>query len=336
LGKTSGLERLNGEAHLLRRADSWCEGTIPKLTLRPPVAWSRISPTVATETEMTTLPQDIVDAFPEFSVDARPLGAGTFKVAHRIEVGGEKHVLKVVLQPIDDPDAALPERLRREIEAMSRIDSPRVVRIVQGPEIREIGGDHHVCYQEPFFPGGTLDARLPGPLSPANTLRMTRGLLEGVNALWGEQGLVHRDIKPANIAFDDNDEPVLLDLGIAYHAGVTPLTEPFGQSPRTPAYAAPEQFEVRRMAQIDFRTDLFLVGVVCLEALTGRHPYDPFGDPHGYMKRLFDGTFNRAPLDAVDNEAALKASLTRMIRPYPNQRFRSVQQALTSLPEVSQ
>ncbi len=123
---------------------------------------------------MTTLPQDIVDASPEFSVDARPLGAGTFKVAHRIQVGGEKHVLKVVLQPIDDPDAALPERLRREIEAMSRIDSPRVVRIVQGPEVREIGGDHHLCYQEPFFPGGTLDARLPGSLSPSDSLRGTQ------------------------------------------------------------------------------------------------------------------------------------------------------------------
>lgn len=157
---------------------------------------------------MTTSPQDIADAFPEFSVDAQPLGLGTFKVAHRIEVAGENQVLKVVLQPIDDPDAALPERLRREIQAMSRINSPRIVRIVNVPEIREIGGDHHVCYREPFLPGRTLDARLPGPLSAADTLRMARGLLDGVNALWSEQRLV-RDIKPANIAFDDGEDPVV-------------------------------------------------------------------------------------------------------------------------------
>jgi serine/threonine protein kinase len=202
---------------------------------------------------MSVGPKDLESAFPEFSVDHQPLGTGGFKVAHQVEVDGISFVLKVVKQPIDDPDAALPERLRRKIEAMRNVNSPRVVRIERGPEIREVGAEQHVWYLEPFYDGGTLDAWLGTPMAIDEVMTLTFGLLEAVEALWNQGRLVHRDIKPANIAFDDERLPVLLDLGIALHENLTPITQDFGFSPRTPAYAAPEQFEVRRLARIDFR-----------------------------------------------------------------------------------
>jgi serine/threonine-protein kinase len=270
----------------------------------------------------------IVESFPEFSIQLPPLGEGSFKIAYRGIWQDGPAVLKVIKEPLnfedeEEPRVILPARLDREVQSMRHIRSPRVVPIVAGPQVREVNSSYHVWYLEPYFDGGTLRDRFTGPFEEKDARDLCLALLEGVDALWTQAGLVHRDIKPANIAFDKEGQPVLLDLGIAFHPNATPLTNAYGFSPRTDAYAAPEQFMVRRLAPIDFRTDLFLVGVVIFEVYTGVHPFHVFDEPERYLERLTTGELDENALTGRPNETALKNVLRRLLKPSPNQRYRT-------------
>lgn len=218
-------------------------------------------------------------------------------------------------------EPSLPPRLQREIEAMRRVHSRRVVTILDGPAIRDIAGSRHWWYLEPFYVGGTLESRIArGPMEADGSASLCDALLEGVDDLWTQVALVHRDIKPANVAFDAAGEPVLLDLGIVLDTTATPLTNPAHFGPRTNRYCAPEQLVVRRMADLDARTDLFMVGVSVFEAFTGRHPFAPFD--HDFLSRVMNGAFDRAALDNRPGGERLKHVLGRLLRARQHERYR--------------
>ena len=233
-------------------------------------------------------------------------------------------VLKIVREPLRE-DAlegaiGLPERIRREIEGMSAISHPGVVQIVAGPGARTIGDGLRVWYIEPFFAGGSLADRLDNPWPEAECVRLLEGLIDAAEAL-ARHNTVHRDIKPSNIVFNASQRPVLLDLGIAYFQDLTPLTDSWGVSPRTPMYAAPEQFEMRMYSSIDFRTDLFLIGLVIFESLTGVHPFNP-ADPQGYYDRLTSCQWNSDALDNVHASDMMRRILRRLLDPSMSRRYR--------------
>lgn len=273
-------------------------------------------------------------AFPEYAIQLPELGFGSFKVAYRSATSSGV-VLKIITDAIDteseDGDFALPDRLARELAVMERVNSPHVVKILRPPAIRQVGAASYVYYEEPFYSAGTLKDRLSsGPL-PAETLRsLALGLLEGIRVLWDENGVVHRDIKPGNIVFADDGEPVLLDLGIALFTDMSDITDSGDTSPRTTLYAAPEQFGLKRDAQIDFRTDLFSIGISLWEASTGRHPFwEPGVDLSEYLDRV--EALDPSGLEATPADAHLKAAIIRMLAMKPNRRFRSVSAAIAAV-----
>lgn len=269
-------------------------------------------------------------AFPEWEVDPDPLGEGGFKNAYHVRRAGQDCVLKIVRQPLatrpeeetSDEDLVLPETVMREIAAMRNVRSPHVVSILLGPETREVDGAARVWYLEPFFPNGSLAERMANPWEESDVVVLMLQLLVGIEAL-DDQHLVHRDIKPENIVFDEDDRAVLLDLGIALHLDEERLTGPDQLGPRTPAYAAPEQFEVRRLSSIDFRTDLFLLGVVAFQILTGVHPFEPARD--GYMQRLMNGEYSADALAATSPSDCITDVLKRLLGAAPNQRYRKLE-----------
>lgn len=271
---------------------------------------------------------ELAAAFPEMQIVLPELGSGSFKAAYRVVTATGDAVLKVVKEPASLPqnpgDDALPPRLDREIAAMQRVNSRRVVKVLGGPDIREIGGAPYVWYLEPFYGGGTLEALAGLRLSEQDGLLLADALLEGVDDLWRQARLVHRDIKPGNVVFGP-DGPVLLDLGIALHVDLTPLTNAFAFSPRTSRYAAPEQFEVRLSAPIDSRTDQFLVGIVVFEAVIGSHPFDP-DEPSGYLNRLMQGQLDDAGLQTLAS-VPMQQVLRRLLRAKPHERYRTAAQA---------
>ena len=88
-----------------------------------------------------------------------------------------------------------------------------------------------------------------------------------------EKGIVHRDLKPANIRVRPNGSPIIIDFGLSRHLNLPDLTQTIdGAAIGTPRYFAPEQFDGTKY-DIDHRTDLFAVGILIYEALTGESPF---------------------------------------------------------------
>lgn len=283
-------------------------------------------------------PQAIVRAFPEFALQLPALGVGGFKIALRGQAVQDV-VLKLPTEPLpqdtDDEDvqeveALLGERFRREVEAMRSIRSDRVVRILRGPETRAITGRDYLWYLEPYYPS-TLARELAAgrTWTLEQVVDLLDGILEGVGVL-ADHGLVHRDIKPENIALDWAGLPVLLDLGAALFLNLPTVTLPNQLAPHTRGFASPEQRVPRRHGEMDFRTDLYAVGVVGFLVVTGQFPYGPPMDPQ-QDARSRAGAVDTSALAASRAPATLQDVLVRLVQPSPNARFRTVQLARNAL-----
>lgn len=271
-------------------------------------------------------------AFPDLRFGT-PLEPGGMKNAYQaIREDGQEVVLKIIREPLNADDEGLvsvPERVSRELQSMTRVDHPRVIQIIGGPEVREIDGAERVWYLEPFIPGGSLASHLGEPWDEAQVLDLVGDLLDGVEALWDAR-IVHRDIKPQNIALDADGRAVLLDLGIALVIDLAPITASVMGSPRTPRYAAPEQFLMRRFSKIDFRTDLFAVGMVAFEALTASHPFKADVED-GYLDRLHDGAWDRDACIELGVSVPTQEFIGRLMAPQQNQRYRRIDHARRAL-----
>lgn len=278
---------------------------------------------------------EVVSAFSDYGVMAPRLGLGAFKIAYRGQRDELDLVVKIMKDPVvgsEEELADLPERFARELLAMESVNCPHVVSLVEQPRIRRVGSMQHLWYVEPFYPGPTLkEVITAGRHGPALAEKVLLQLLAAVKAMWESPSrIVHRDIKPGNIIFDANGDLVLLDLGIAFHTGLTDVTDSLMTSPKTPLYAAPEQFMMRRFATIDFRTDLFQIGIVAFEAVTGRHPFWYTGiSPTEYQRRM--ASFSTIQLDGFGLSNPVVNVIGRLLAERPAGRFRSVDQALSIL-----
>ncbi|MCA9554947.1 MAG: serine/threonine protein kinase [Myxococcales bacterium] len=201
---------------------------------------------------------------------------GKYRVLQHLSTGGMGHVyeaehiytrrrvaLKVMHAKSDDNSA----RLMREAEAVSAVDHPGVV------EMLDAGRDADGCWYAVFelLVGDDLESRLAGGgMRPAELVAVALNVLEALAATHA-QGYVHRDIKPANIFLDCDRGGVqrikVLDYGIA---------EPMGSQTSvgqhrigTLEYMSPEQAAAR---PVDARTDVWSVGAVLFRGLTGRGP----------------------------------------------------------------
>ncbi|MDV6300887.1 serine/threonine-protein kinase [Dietzia maris] len=273
---------------------------------------------------------ELLRAFAEYQIALPELGQGSFKVAYRGRSGADDIVIKILKEPLPDDDLdsdesiPIPARFGREIEGMSQVDSPYVVRLVESPRKCRLSRRDYIWYAEPFYPGGTLEDAIANSGGGEELSRkVVIALLHAVDAMWSNAAIVHRDIKPGNIVFDNDGRPVLLDLGIAYHNSLSPLTDTFDSSPRTSRYAAPEQFEMRRFAEIDFRTDLFQIGIVAFEALAGRHPFWRHNIETDEYFRNLNG-FGPSNFEGLSCSDELRDVITRLLASRPSRRYRNV------------
>ena len=177
------------------------------------------------------------------------------------------------LHPDDRGDEESARRLRREAQAAAALDHPNICSIFEVGTDAE--GRNFIAMQ--YVEGETLVSRLRrGPMSVAAAVDLTLGVADALDAAHG-RGVVHRDLKPQNIMVTPSGAPKLLDFGIArvrHLSGNSPgeTTTRFSSADDagTPAYMAPE---VLQGHPADARSDLFSLGVVLYECLTGVVPF---------------------------------------------------------------
>jgi DNA-binding NarL/FixJ family response regulator len=156
------------------------------------------------------------------------------------------------------------ERFQREYEIISSISHRAIA------EIYDFGTlPQHLFLSMEYFPCGDLRARLRNPLSATESLYYLRSIAEALRVIH-VFGVLHRDLKPANVMLREDNSPVLIDFGLARRAVDENTVTAHGQIVGSPYYISPEQ----SMGQdVDARTDLYSLGVMFYEMLTGQRPY---------------------------------------------------------------
>ncbi len=156
-------------------------------------------------------------------------------------------------------------RFEREAKAQAKLTHPNIVKVT---DYGEYQGRLYLVM--PFLPGGTLKHRL-GKLIPWQ--KAARLLIPIARALATAHGLgmIHRDVKPANILITEDSQPMISDFGVAKVMDVQETVDltSTGMGVGTPEYMAPEQFK----GQVDDRSDIYALGVVFYEMVTGGKPY---------------------------------------------------------------
>ena len=236
--------------------------------------------------------------------------AGGQRYVYEDVVAGERRVLKLM------PEFAR-ARAEREVAIGRNFDHPNLSTITDD-ELQEveIDGETFVYFTERFIEGATL-AEATDQMTPCEALDLARSLVRAITYLWERHHVVHRDIKPLNIMVKPDGTFVLLDIGVARHQDLTTLTVAAGEhQPGTIGYLAPEQLAPLKGREIDYRADLFAVGIVVYQQLTGHLPFDP--DASSYRTLLTTGL---APeVDGVPT--VVGALVSRLLAPRPHGRFR--------------
>jgi DNA-binding NarL/FixJ family response regulator len=178
---------------------------------------------------------------------------------------GQRRVLKIFRQVPDVVEGGSTfERFLREYELVAHLEHPNIARIY------DIGAaDDHLFLAMEYFPGGDLRSRMREPLPWRVALGYLRQLAAALGALH-EIGVLHRDVKPGNVLLRDDDSLAFIDFGLARQLGLESDITGEGTIFGTPHYMSPEQGHGQ---PLDERSDLYSLGVVLHEMLTGRKPY---------------------------------------------------------------
>jgi formylglycine-generating enzyme required for sulfatase activity len=196
------------------------------------------------------------------------IGRGGFAVVYRArDTTLDRVVALKVLHPQLTTDPKFVQRFHQEAQTAARLHHPHIVTI---HEVGEEAGQHYLAMT--FLPGRTLDKHLAeGPLPMEQATSVVEQIADALGAVH-ERGLVHRDVKPANVMVDNKGQATLLDFGIVRAAEGTRLTTTMAIL-GTPEYMAPEQADPTDAREIDWRADIYALGVVTYEMLVGQPPF---------------------------------------------------------------
>ncbi|NEB41387.1 protein kinase [Streptomyces sp. SID14515] len=216
------------------------------------------------------------------------------------------------------------ERFRREAQAVAKLQHTNIVSVFDTGE-DELGGALMPYIVMEYVEGQPLgsvlaaDIRDHGAMPADKALKVTADVLAALETSH-EMGLVHRDIKPGNVMMTKRGIVKVMDFGIAraMQSGVTSMTQT-GMVVGTPQYLSPEQALGRG---VDARSDLYSVGIMLFQLLTGRIPFDadsPLAIAYAHVQEepVAPSSINRSVTPAMD------ALVARALKKNPNERFPS-------------
>jgi serine/threonine-protein kinase len=221
---------------------------------------------------------------------------------------------------LDHP--SLRERLLQEGRLQATLRHPNLLPV---SDVLDVQGAPGLLM--PFVGGGTLaDLLAGGPLAIQEAERLFRAVVAGV-AYAHEQGMVHRDLKPENILLDEEGQALVADFGIArcLHGEGGQGHTRAGVAMGTPAYMPPEQ--VRDARSADHRADIYALGVILYEMLSGRTPFAG-EDTVAIVSRVEAGDYSPLALAEDPLGQRLEQVVTSCLAPQPNARPQSCDELL--------
>jgi len=248
-------------------------------------------------------PAVLAPLFPAYEIEAL-LGRGGMGAVYRARQRSLDRLVAIKLLPFElgvREDFA--ERFRREATALARLSHPHLVAV---HDFGQADDGHYFMVME-YVDGSDLAARLrAGPLPHAEAVAVVRQVCDALEYAHA-QGVVHRDIKPGNVLLDATGRVKVADFGLAQLAGDAPRTAltVTGALLGTPEYVAPEQ--TQPAAVVDQRADIFSVGVMLYELLTGQLP-------RGVFRPLPERALNRVVTRALQSDPALRYPTVRALR----------------------
>ncbi len=276
------------------------------------------------------------------------LGAGGMGVVYKaLDTKLDRFVALKFLPPHLSEDEAEKQRFIHEAKAASALDHPNICTIYEIGETE----DEQIFIAMAFYEGETLKKRvakgdgrkekdeeraapfaprsspfgMTGGLSIAETIEIAIQISQGL-AKAHEKGIVHRDVKPANVMITKDGVVKILDFGLAKLAGGTRLTRT-GTTMGTPAYMSPEQVS---LLETDQRTDIWSLGVVMYEMLSGKLPFE--GE---YDQAVMYGIVNMdpKPVRSLKPEVpiGLESIVGKALAKEPDERYQNITDLLAEL-----
>ncbi|MEE8191323.1 MAG: protein kinase [Gemmatimonadales bacterium] len=218
-------------------------------------------------------------------------------------------------------DAEFVERFQREARTAAQLEHPHIIPIYRVGKTGRV-----IFFVMKYLRGGALSELLAerGSLTP-NQIRQVLVQTGGALGYAHQHGIVHRDIKPDNIMFDELGQAVLTDFGIAKAATGSRLTGT-GMSIGTPHYMSPEQ---ARAQSLDGRSDIYSLGVVAYQCLTGTVPFDGEDAFSIGYKHIMEEV--PAPELHTSEERSLMGVIRRMMAKQADERFQNAGELIAGL-----
>jgi serine/threonine-protein kinase len=269
------------------------------------------------------MPQ-IGDQFDRYQIQAHMAQGGMSDVYRAFDLVDRREVAIKVPDQSMLGDPAQFERFQRELEVMNTLDHPAV--------LKGLGSGKHnrVPYLvTEFIDGQSLRALLEksAPLSPEQAISLVRKIAEGM-AYCHKNSVIHRDLKPENILVSHEGQPIIMDFGLALTKSAHRITySNLSATMGTPDYMAPEQIDGQRGDQ---RTDIYALGIMFYEMLTGRPPFT--GDSN---MAVMSQHVNAIPprLDKLNSAISpqLAAIVARCLLKNPGERFPNMEALIEAL-----
>ena len=286
--------------------------------------WLEEPPETASTGTLSTNPETLVrEAMaPDYDIQ-KELGRGGMAIVYKAvqESLGRDVALKVLPQGMTH-DRKMLERFHREARSAAQLNHPHIVTIF---DEGELNGVHYMAME--YLEGRNLHTIVQeqGPVSPEQGVTLLAPVAEALGYAH-QEGTVHRDVKSSNVMVTDIGRPVLMDFGIAYAGSDARLTQT-GTVLGTPEYMSPEQ---ARGNEVDARGDLYSLGVVLYEALTGELPHTG-GHPMSVVYKVLHESYTPPRQYNEDVPEWLEQIIAKLLKKDPDERYQTGQAAAEAL-----